>query len=79
MGRPCIVGSVTQQKKVSEHVRFADDTRLVSFRMPKGLEKRLVRLQGDLTKTRHGSRVTLTEAFVMALGRGLDALEEEKG
>jgi hypothetical protein len=69
---------MTRQKKVENHVRFADETRIMAFRMPKSLEKRLVKLQGELYKTKNGSRVTLTEAILTAVARGLDAFEQEK-
>lgn len=69
---------MTRQKKVDGHVRFADDTRFMSFRMPYSLEKRLLKFQERLFKTKNGGRVTLTEAIIAALGKGLDAAEAEK-
>jgi hypothetical protein len=77
MGASGRVSAVTKQKKVSDHVRFADETRVVAFRMPKSLEKRLVKLQGRLFETKNGSRVTLTEALITAAAKGLDAFDEE--
>jgi hypothetical protein len=80
MGQDAIVfcTPMTRQKKVDEHVRFADDTRIMAFRMPKSLEKRLLKFQERIYKSKNGSRVTLTEAILTAIARGLDAYETDK-
>lgn len=66
------------QKKMVDHVRFADETRLMAIRMPKSLEKRLLKLQAELYRQKNGRRVTLTETIVTAIASGLDAFEEKK-
>lgn len=66
------------QKKLSEHVRSEDGTRLVAFRMPLDLEKRVLKLQAALLKEKSGARVTLTEVLIVATARGLDAIEQDK-
>jgi len=69
---------MAHQKKMDDHVRFGDETRFMAFRMPKSLEKRLLKLQAELYRKKNGSRVTLTETIVTAVARGLDAFDEEK-